>query len=135
MDAIKAARELGKAIQADERYIEYNRAKLANDADEELQQLIGEFNLKRQQVGLEMSKSPEEQDKAKLDEANKEMQRLYTLVMSNEHMADYTMAKQGMDKLVNEVNGIISLCVNGEDPDTCDYTACSGSCSTCHGCG
>lgn len=135
MDAIKAARELGKAIQADERYIEYNRAKLANDADEELQQLIGEFNLKRQQVGLEMSKSPEEQDKAKLDEANKEMQRLYTLVMSNEHMADYTMAKQGMDKLINEVNGIISLCVNGEDPDTCDYTACSGSCSTCHGCG
>ncbi len=135
MDAIKAARELGKAIQADERYIEYNKAKLANDADKELQDLIGEFNLKRQQVGLEMSKSPEEQNKERLDEANKEMQRLYTLIMSNEHMADYTMAKQGMDKLVSEVNSIISLCVNGEDPDTCDYTACTGSCATCGGCG
>ncbi|MCH5325280.1 MAG: YlbF family regulator [Eubacterium sp.] len=134
MDAIKAARELGKAIQADERYIEYNKAKEANDADTELQNLIGEFNLKRQQVGLEMSKSAEEQDKEKLDEANKEMQRLYTMIMSNEHMADYTMAKAGMDKLVNEVNAIISLCVNGEDPDTCDYTACTGSCATCGGC-
>ncbi len=135
MDAIKAARELGKAIQADERYIEYSKAKAANDADEELQQLIGEFNLKRQQVGLEMSKSPEEQDKEKLDAANKEMQRLYTLVMSNEHMADYTMAKQGMDRLAADVNAIISLCINGEDPDTCDYTACTGSCATCGGCG
>ena len=134
MDAIKAARELGKAIQADERYIEYNKAKLANDIDSELQDLIGKFNLKRQQVGLEMSKSAEEQDKAKLDEANKEMQRLYTLVMQNEHMADFTMAKQGMDKLLQEVNGIIALCCDGEDPDTCEYTACTGSCATCGGC-
>ena len=38
MDAIQAVRELGKAIQADERYIEYAKAKKANDEDEELQQ-------------------------------------------------------------------------------------------------
>ena len=63
------------------------------------------------------------------------MQRLYTLIMSNEHMADYTMAKQGMDRLAADVNAIISLCINGEDPDTCDYTACTGSCATCGGCG
>ena len=49
MDIIKITRELGKAIQADERFIAYNAAKLANDNDEELQNLIGEFNLKRQQ--------------------------------------------------------------------------------------
>ena len=36
MDAIQAVRELGKAIQADERYIEYAKAKKANDEDEEL---------------------------------------------------------------------------------------------------
>ena len=134
MDAIKAARELGKAIQADERYIEYNKAKEANDKDEQLQQLIGQFNLKRQQVGLEMSKSAEEQDKEKLDEANKEMQALYNQIMTNEHMADFTMAKHAMDKLINEINGIISLCCDGEDPDTCQYSACTGSCSTCGGC-
>ena len=43
MDAIKAARELGKAIQADERYVRYNEAMKANDADMELQELIGEL--------------------------------------------------------------------------------------------
>ncbi|MGN0610254.1 MAG: YlbF family regulator [Ruminiclostridium sp.] len=136
MDAIKAARELGKAIQADERYIRYNEARIANDNDEELQNLIGEFNLVRQKVALEMSKSAEEQSKEKLDENNKEMQRLYTLVMQNEHMADFTMAKTDMDKLLNEVNGIIALCCDGEDPDTCEVSmgGCTGSCSTCGGC-
>lgn len=136
MDAIKAARELGKAIQADERYARYNEAMKANDADMELQELIGEFNLARQNVALEMSKSKEEQNKEKLDTQNKEMQRLYTLVMQNEHMADFTMAKADMDKLLQEVNGIIALCCDGEDPDTCEVQAggCSGSCSTCGGC-
>lgn len=136
MDTIKAARELGKAIQADERYVRYNEAMKANDADMELQELIGEFNLARQNVALEMSKSKEEQNKEKLDTQNKEMQRLYTLVMQNEHMADFTMAKADMDKLLHEINGIIALCCDGEDPDTCEVQAggCSGSCSTCGGC-
>ena len=136
MDAIKAARELGKAIQADERYVRYNEAMKANDADMELQELIGEFNLARQNVALEMSKSKEEQNKEKLDTQNKEMQRLYTLVMQNEHMADFTMAKADMDKLLHEINGIIALCRDGEDPDTCEVLAggCSCSCSTCGGC-
>ena len=92
----------------------------ANDADMELQELIGEFNLARQNVALEMSKSKEEQNKEKLDTQNKEMQRLYTLVMQNEHMADFTMAKADMDKLLHEINGIIALCCDGEDPDTCE---------------
>ena len=136
MDAIKAARELGKAIQADERYVRYNEAMKANDADMELQELIGEFNLARQNVALEMSKSKEEQNKEKLDTQNKEMQRLYTLVMQNEHMADFTMAKADMDKLLHEINGIIALCCDGEDPDTCEVQAgaCSGSSSTCGAC-
>ncbi len=136
MDAIKAARELGKAIQADERYVRYNEAMKANDADMELQELIGEFNLARQNVALEMSKSKEEQNKEKLDTQNKEMQRLYTLVMQNEHMADFTIAKADMDKLLQEINGIIALCCDGEDPDTCEVQTggCSGSCSTCGGC-
>ena len=135
MDAIKAARELGKAIQADERYIRYNEAKKANDEDGKLQELISEFSLARQKVGLEMSKSEDAQDKEKLNEVNKEMQRLYTLVMQNEHMADFTVAKQAMDKLLQDINAIIGLCCDGEDPDTCEIpTGCSGSCSTCGGC-
>ena len=41
MDAIKSVRELGKAIQADERFVRYAKARLANDNDAELQAAIG----------------------------------------------------------------------------------------------
>ena len=121
MDAIKAARELGKAIQADERYVRYNEAMKANDADMELQELIGEFNLARQNVALEMSKSKEEQNKEKLDTQNKEMQRLYTLVMQNEHMADFTMAKADMDKLYTRSTALSHCAVTVKTPIPARY--------------
>ena len=38
--------------------------------------------------------------------------------------------------MVNEVNVIISKCIDGEDPDTGDTSsACTGSCASCGGCG
>ena len=54
MDVITLARELGKAIQADERYAAYNAAKKVNDDDEKLQQQIGEFNLVRMSLEREL---------------------------------------------------------------------------------
>ena len=38
MDVIAMARELGKAIQQDERFIRYAKARLANDSDSALQE-------------------------------------------------------------------------------------------------
>lgn len=62
MDIIAMARELGKAIQQDERYKRIDAAKTANDKDEELQQLIQKFNMKRSELSVEMAqenKNPE----------------------------------------------------------------------------
>ena len=47
MDTISMARELGKLIQADERYAAYFKAKETNDKDSELQKLISDFTMKR----------------------------------------------------------------------------------------
>ena len=47
MDVIKAVRELGKAIQQDERFIRYAKARLENDNNQELQAAIGKFNIIR----------------------------------------------------------------------------------------
>jgi len=136
MDAIKAARELGKAIQADERFKAYAEAKAANDNDAELQKLIGEFNLKRQNVQYEMQKPDAEKDSEKLQKLNREMQECYGNVMKNVNMANFVVVKGALDKLLEDVNMIISMCCEGEDPDTCEPMAhgCSGSCSTCGGC-
>ena len=136
MDAIKAARELGKAIQNDERYKGYVAAKLANDKDESLQQLIGEFNLKRENLRLQMEKPENEQDSDKLQKLNKELQECYEKVMGNPNMANFAVMKGALDQLLQEVQGIISLCCEGEDPDTCQYrpAGCTSDCSTCGGC-
>ena len=40
-----------------------------------------------------------------------------------------------MEICVDWINTILVMCVNGEDPDTCDPApSCTGSCSTCGGC-
>lgn len=45
MAFIETLRQLGKEIQADERYVALREAAAKNDADEALQQKIGELNL------------------------------------------------------------------------------------------
>ncbi len=133
MDLIKQAREMGKAIQASEEYAKLKKAQEANDNDEELQDLIGKFNLKRMELNNLLAK--DEKDEEKLGKMNQELRDLYQSVMSNVHMAEYNEAKNAMDMLMNQVNAILVLSVNGEDPETCDPApSCSGSCSTCGGC-
>lgn len=136
MDVIEIARQLGKAIQEDERYSDYVLAKEKNDNDEALQALIGEFNLIRQNLIMEQEKPAEEQNPERMAELNEQLNVAYNSVMTNENMADYTMAKASMDKLMGQVNTILSHALNGDDPLTCaTEAACSGSCSTCGGCG
>ncbi|MCI8501517.1 MAG: YlbF family regulator [Oscillospiraceae bacterium] len=133
MDLIKQAREMGKAIQASEEYAKLKKAQEANDNDEELQDLIGKFNLKRMELNNLLAK--DEKDEEKLGKMNQELRDLYQNVMGNVHMAEYNEAKNAMDMLMNQVNAILVLSVNGEDPETCDPApSCSGSCSTCGGC-
>lgn len=134
MDIIEQVRELGRSIQADESYIRMKEAEKAADSDTELQELIKEFNLKRLAINTENAKVQKDPDKIK--ELNTEMQRVYSDIMSNEHMVAYNEAKQKFDTLTVRVNTILQNCIAGEDPDTTDYDAsCTGSCSTCGGCG
>lgn len=133
MDVTAKARELGKLIQADERYVKYMEAKKINDEDTALQELIGAFNLKRADLNNEMSK--ENRDAERLKTLDVEIKELYGRIMANESMFRFTEAKHDMDEMLNEVNMIITMCANGEDPDTCEAApSCSGSCSTCGGC-
>ena len=56
--------------------------------------------------------------------------------MSNQSMIGYNEAKDRFDALLNRVLTIIRKSAEGEDPDTADLTpSCTGSCSTCGGCG
>ena len=133
MDIIKMTRELGKAIQQDERYTAYMSAKAANDSDEELQKLIGDFNLKRMNINQEMS-NPEKSEE-RLKQLDEELKAIYAQIMGNDGMIAFNTAQNELEQLIGDVNQIITMCANGEDPDTCEVQhGCSGSCSTCGGC-
>ena len=133
MDVIKAVRELGKAIQQDERFVRYAKARLANDSDTELQAAIGDFNITRMELDRELNE--ENKDEVKVAELNEKLRGVYAKIMSAPAMVEYNTAKAEVDTMVGEINTIISKCLDGEDPETCEATsACTGSCSTCGGC-
>lgn len=133
MDVIKTARELGKAIQQDERFIRFAKAKLANDNDADLQNAIGKFNIKRME--LEKSTSEENKDEENIKTLNEELRTIYGEIMSSAPMVEYNTAKALLDQMMNEVNIILSKSLDGEDPETLDIeNACTGSCATCGGC-
>ena len=131
MDVIELARELGKAIQQDERFLAMQIARQNSDNDDELQQLIGEFNLKRMAINNE-----ENRDEAKLQQLNSELRETYAKVMQNKNMNAYNEAKELMDNMLKRINAIISISAEGGDPEIADLTedTCGGSCSSCAGC-
>lgn len=133
MDIIKMAREFGKELQKDERYIAYINAKNINDNDEKLQKMIHEFEMKRMEISMESGKL--EKDDERINTLNSELQNLYSEIMQNENMMNFSVKRDEMDNLLNEINSIITMCANGEDPDTCQIThSCSGNCGSCGGC-
>ena len=71
-----------------------------------------------------------------LEKLEQEIQALYLQIMENPNMQAFDTAKQAMNMMMQEVDTILSLCANGEDPDRChpDLTNCTGNCSSCGGC-
>ena len=49
-DIIEMAREIGRQLQKDELYLKLELARQQSEEDEELQNAIGEFNLKRMAI-------------------------------------------------------------------------------------
>lgn len=132
MDVIELTRQLGAAIQADARYKNYVAAKTANDNDAALQENIGEFNLIRMSLDKELSSDNKNDEKVK--ELNEKLRSVYSAIMATPAMIAYNEAKTALDALLEDVNAIISMSANGEDPATCEPSHCTGSCSTCGGC-
>ncbi|MBE6829710.1 MAG: YlbF family regulator [Ruminococcaceae bacterium] len=134
MDIISLAREIGKEIQKDSRYLNMQLAKQNSDDDQQLQDLIGEFNLKRMAINNEAQKP--EQDSDKMQVLNQELRHIYAQIMQSPNMTAYNKAKEEMDALLQRVSAIIGQSADGEDPETTDYveSSCGGNCSSCGGC-
>lgn len=137
MDIIKLTRELGAAIQQDERYIEFTKARQANENDAELNDLMGQLQVV--QMNYQMEASKETPDSDKMREYEEQFNEAYTKFMDNEKMQAYDKARAEVDAMMNYIMQILGLCVNGADPATCEpepehHHDCGGECSSCSGC-
>ena len=116
MDCIDLFKRAAVALQTDNRYLVLDQARKANDKDEELQNLIGEFNLARMDLNNEIGKT--ERNDARIAELNEKVNSLYGQIMSNEGMVAYNEAKRDCENLVNYIDAIINTAMNGGDPMT-----------------
>ncbi|MDD6022409.1 MAG: YlbF family regulator [Acutalibacteraceae bacterium] len=136
MDIIKMTRDLGAAIQQDERYLKFKQARETNENDKELMDLIGEIQLI--QLNFQQEAAKEDADEEKLKGYNENFEKLYARFMANDKMKVYEEARADIDALMNDIMQILGLCVNGEDPYTCQPEEhshdCGGECSSCSGC-
>lgn len=135
-DAITMFKEAAVQLQKEEIYLALDHTRKANDEDEALQEIIGEFNLSRIDLNSELSKG-DEKSTEKVAELNKKVNELYSQIMENENMAAYNEAKQELEAAAAYINAILSAAVNGEDPMLVQEPqagGCSGSCSSCSGC-
>ena len=87
MDIIKMTRDLAAEMQKSDEYLAHTVARNAADNDEELQKLIGDFNLKKITLSQEVQKS--EKNEERINQLNTEVRSLYNTIMANPSMLAY----------------------------------------------
>ena len=134
MNIISLTRQLGAAIQADERYLQCAAAQAACDADEALQ--AGLERIQEIQVAYRREAEQPEPDEARMAACDREFNQVYDRIMENPRMQIYEAARGALDGLMHEINGILMLCAQGADPASCEPEpeGCGGDCSGCNGC-
>ncbi len=136
-DAITMFKQAALQLQQEEVYKNFIEKREKNDNDENLQELIGKFNLVRIELNTELTKQSDK-DESKVKDLNKKVSEIYAEIMSNKSMLDYNEAKKEIEAQINYVNAIVNTAANGGDPNSvtgAPEEGCAGSCSSCSGCG
>ena len=118
MDVIELTRQLGAAIQQDERYLKFAAAREANEKDPELLDLMGQIQLI--QMNYQREAASEKPDSEKMSKYELEFNEVYGKFMENDKMKAYEEARNEIDSMMNYIMQILGLCVNGADPATCE---------------
>lgn len=133
MDVIELTRQLGAALQQDERYKAFVDSSIASQSDATVIDLMAKIDALRTAYADEAQK--EDSDEAVMQKLEEDFQSAYQSLMSSDSMILANNARAELDALMNYITQILYMCVNGEDPATCEPTAggCAGG--DCAGCG
>ena len=133
-DFITEFKKLCAQLQKEDVIVYLAQAKAMVDKDQELQDMIGEFNLVKYNLNAEMMNPDGDSDK--MNQLDLELNTLYEKIMESENMVAYNEAAAEVDRLTKHIQAIITTTVNGGDPMTVELPeeGCTGSCSSCSGC-
>lgn len=130
MDVLEQAKILGRVLVDSDEFKAYADAEAKYNADEEAQRLTKEYD---KSCELHYNELKEEglapSDMVKI---RRKITEEYTKVSAHPVIKDYLEKKKAAEKLLSNVNSIIKFYVTGEEQTG---GCCSGSCSTCGGCG
>ncbi len=124
-DIIKAAKALGELIQSSDEMKKVKELEALQEQDENAKTLLMEFNMNRMNLGRDMQNGKITEDEA----VRKNNEAFEKLISECEIIKNYVDAKKELDRVVNEVNGILNYYITGQAPG-----GCSHDCSSCGGC-
>ena len=124
MTILEKANELGQMIKDSAEMKALNEAEEAQSHDDEAQQLIADFNIKR----MNLAKKLQEETLTQEEAVKQNNEAFNEMVEKSETIKNYVEAKKTFDKLVNGVNSTINLYIMGEQG------GCTHDCHTCGGC-
>lgn len=121
MTVMDAARQLGVALQEDERFQNYMKAQKAVETDEQVNAL-GE-NLTAIQTAYDEESLKETPDEAAMANMIEEYKALYQTLHQTPAMIKLLDAREYMDGMMNEIMNFLYLVIGGADPRTVEVTA------------
>ncbi len=119
-----------EALRNCEPVVRYRNAKEAYVADGHLIALVNQYNVEGQLLRNEGAKP--ERDQELITQITGRLKELYDEIMRNEHMAAMQQAEEEVSRILAEIDRGVQSIVR---PEAVEGGACSGNCSSCHGCG
>ena len=123
---IEKAKELGALLEQSELVKKQREAKAAFDSNEDLQKLIGEFNLAKMALTNESNKDEPNSDM--LEQYRGQTTSAYEKIMQHPVMIELNDVEIAMDNLVGQINQILQNSIAGNEG------GCTHNCATCSGC-
>lgn len=128
-EALRNAIEaMKKALAESDELKAYNAAKEAYDKDEELADLIKEYNVQATLLETEGQKPENERDTAVIESLSARLRELYDTIGENRSLAMMREAEADLSAIVGEINHAVQITI---DPESAN---CTHDCSTCGGC-
>lgn len=129
---LNQAELLGEAILESQEYIQMRLTEQAVMKDEEATQLIARYSEMRSKV--ESLLADPNMDHGELAKAGSALQETEQMLDKNTLIAKMRETNEAFSGMMDKVNALIKFVVTGEKEEE-PAAGCTGSCSTCAGCG